>query len=61
MNSMEAAVKRDYEEKGWTVYTSGWPDLLAFRVVEGKPEIKVKVEDGTTTACTRPFAISNAT
>lgn len=31
MTELEKIVKTRYEELGWTVYSSGWPDLLCVR------------------------------
>lgn len=37
----EAEVKKSYENKGWTVLDSGWPDFLAFKEnPDGTTEIK---------------------
>jgi hypothetical protein len=35
-NKFEQLVKDEFERDGWTVYTSGWPDLLCVRGDEVK-------------------------
>jgi hypothetical protein len=47
MNLRELAVKRHLEDNGWNVLRRGWPDLLAFREVDGKLEVRgIEVKAG---------------
>lgn len=48
MTEFEKAAKEKFESEGWTVLTSGWPDMLLIRGDEIKAvEAKTK-EDGFT-------------
>jgi VRR-NUC domain len=47
MNKNERKVKSLYESKGYIVLRDGWPDFLAYRMVNGKLEAKaIEVKAG---------------